>query len=77
MPETEFIKIADNFILEAMSHSGLAANNSINIKYFYIAYLHSIFTPNIKELLDDLLNKYMIEVHNNYRKNKTWKSYDW
>lgn len=58
-----------NFLFEAQSHSGLHLINSNSIKYCQSIY--------ITALAEDLLNDYMIDIHKMYRKNKTWKSYDW
>ena len=58
-----------NFLFEAQSHSGLPLINSNSIKYCQSIY--------ITALAGDLLNDYMIDIHKMYRKNKTWKSYDW
>lgn len=55
-----------NFLFEAQSHSGLPLVNSNSIKYCQSIYI-----------AEGLLNDYMIDIHKMYRKNKTWKSYDW
>lgn len=66
-------KHLENCLLEAQSHSGLPKDN-----------YYSDMTREIAELcygdkysVEDFLSVYMPLVHEQHKKYKTWKSYDW
>lgn len=71
----------EEFLLKAQHHSGLPWFNATCIGY--MAWLSArvdnncLTGPSLEEAIESTLNEYMIEVHENYHKNKTWKSYDW
>lgn len=70
----EFIK---QFLLEAQSRSGLPAVNDISL--YYVTALSAIVAPDdlLDHIMNEFLNDYMKVTHEFYRRNKTWKSYDW
>lgn len=70
----EFI---EQFLLEAQSHSGLPAVNDISL--YYVTALSAIVAPDdlLDHIMNEFLNAYMKVTHELYRRNKTWKSYDW
>lgn len=71
----------EEFLLKAQHHSRLPWSNAICIDH--LVWLSAcvdnncLTGPSLEDAIESTLNEYMIEAHENYHKNKTWKSYDW
>lgn len=67
----------EQFMLEAQSHTGLPASH--NIIQLFVEFLSKVKVaePITDRVLDSLLKHCIKMCDENYRTNKTWKSYDW
>ncbi len=67
----------EQFLLEAQHHSGLLLINPLSV--CYLQTLSRVAVPDdlLGNMMDEVINNYMVLVHKIYKRNKTWKSYDW
>lgn len=68
-------KFIRQFLLEAQSHSGLPTYNLYTLGC--INFLANIEVKNPDWLMDFIINRYMIMIHEIHNKTRKWKSYDW
>lgn len=68
-------KFIKQFLLEAQSHSGLPTYNLYALGC--INFLANIEVENTDWLMDFIINRYMIMIHEIHNKTRKWKSYDW
>lgn len=67
----------EQFLLEAQHRSGLPYINRLSV--YYLQNLSQVAVPDdlLDHMMDEVINGYMILVHEVHRRTKTWKSYDW
>lgn len=70
----EFLK---QFLLEAQHRSGLPLINHLSTYYLQNLSLVTISDDLLDDMMEEIINGYMILVHEIHRRTKTWKSYDW
>ena len=70
-------EILENFLLEAQHCSGLPLINPISIHYIQCLRMANFANDLLPTLMEDLIDGYMMLVHDVHQLNRTWKSYDW
>ena len=81
MEQKEYKPLSDefleNFLLEAQHCSGLPLINPISIHYIQCLRMANFANDLLPTLMEDLIDGYMMLVHDVHQLNRTWKSYDW